>query len=234
MPPTATQRDPSPATPAPGRVHPRAWPSSPRGQRTVEQILRTTIELGAEVGFEAINTNLIAARAGVNIASVYKYFPNKQAIFLAISRRMGEAFQAEIAGLIAQIDAGRPWREAVAEGVRLASRRRLDAPGERTIRMAIRLSPDLQGRDAEETAVVSGMLAGLIARRSGVAPARANLVGRVAIELATAILDLLLTEPADSAQALAEEAGEAFIRYLAPWMEGGLSGEAPPPPPSGR
>lgn len=229
---TATERDPSHTTP--GRVGPRARPSSLRGQRTVEQILRTTVELGAEVGFEAINTNLIAARAGVNIASVYKYFPNKQAIFVAISRRMGEAFQAQIADLIAQIDAGRPWREAVAEGVRLAARRRLDAPGERTIRMAIRVSPDLLGLDAEESALVGSMLAGLISRRSGAPPDRAALVGRVAIELATAILDLLLGEPPEKAPALAEEATEAFIRYLAPWMEGGFSAEAPPPPTAGR
>ena len=197
----------------------RAHPASARGRKTLERILAATTELAAEVGFEAINTNLIAARAGVNIASLYKYFPNKQAIFVTIAERLGVAFQAEVRSLVGQIDAGRPCREAISEGIRLAARRRLDAPGERSIRMAIRLSPEIQGVDAAEAEANAAVLAGLIARRSGAPEARARLVGRVAIEMAAAILDMLLAGPGQDAEALVEEATEAFIRYLEPWME---------------
>jgi hypothetical protein len=63
------------------------------------------------------------------------------------------------------------------------------------------------------------MLADLMMRRSGAEPERAILAARVAIELAAAILDLLLSEPASDAEALASEASDAFIRYLTPLME---------------
>lgn len=222
----ASSPGPFPAASPAGRERLRGLPASPRGRRTFERILSATAELAAEQGFDGVNTNLIASRAGVNIASLYKYFPNKQAIFATISERLTAAFQEEVSGLIAQIDDGRPWREAVAEGMRLAAGRRLNSPGDRAIRMAIRLSPELQGLDASETRAMTGMLAGLIARRSGAAPDQAALVARVAIELAAAILDLLLNEPPAGVDALAAEATDAFIRYLTPWMEGPVT--APP------
>jgi AcrR family transcriptional regulator len=218
---------PSKARRAARQNRPRVLPSSRRGRNTFERIFEATTELAAELGFEGVNTNLVASRAGVNIASLYRYFPNKQAIFAAISERLTAAFKAEISGLVAQIDAGRPWTEAVADGMRLAATRRLNSPGARSIRIAIRLSPELQELDAAETRVVSAMLADLMMRRSGADPERAMLAARVAIEMAAAILDLLLSEPASDADALASEASDAFIRYLTPLMENPVSAEPP-------
>ncbi len=217
--------------PQPGRAarqnRLRVMPSSRRGRKTFERIFEATAELASELGFEGVNTNLVASRAGVNIASLYRYFPNKQAIFAAISERQSATFKAEIAGLVAQIDSGRPWREAVAEGMHLAANRRLSSPGSRSIRIAIRLSPELQELDAAETRAVSAMLADLMTRRSGAEPERAILAARVAIELAAAILDLLLSEPPPDAEALAVEATDAFVRYLTPLMEMPVSAEPP-------
>ena len=204
---------------------PRVLPSSRRGRKTFERIFEATTALAAELGFEGVNTNLIASRAGVNIASLYRYFPNKQAIFAAISERLTADFKTEISGLVAQIDAGRPWKEAVADGMRLAANRRLISPGSRSIRIAIRLSPELQELDALETRAVSAMLADLMMRRSGAEPERAMLTARVAIEIAAAILDLLLSDPTLDPEALAREASDAFIRYVAPLMEAPVSAE---------
>ncbi|MFM8375942.1 MAG: TetR/AcrR family transcriptional regulator [Phenylobacterium sp.] len=197
----------------------RAQPASARGRRTLDRILAATTELAAEVSFEAINTNLIAARAGVNIASLYKYFPNKQAIFLTISDRMVAAFHAEVKGLVAQIDAGRPWREAVAEGIWLAARRRLDSPGERAIRMALRLSPEHHGLDSAESRANAEVLAGLLLRRGAAPEDRARIVARVAIEMASSVLDLLMTDPGPDPDAIVAEAADAILRYLEPWLE---------------
>lgn len=215
---------PAQSAPAPPSAHGvavlRARPASARGRKTLDKILTTTIELAAEVGFEAINTNLIAARAGVNIASLYKYFPNKQAIFLTISEGLVAAFHAEVKALVSQIDDGRPWREAVAEGIRLAARRRLDSPGERAIRMALRLAPETQGIDAAESQANADVISGLILRRSAASEDRARIVARVAIEMASSVLDLLMTVPEPDTDALVGEATEAFVRYLEPWMDG--------------
>ena len=63
--------------PQPSDLEPRRRPTARRARRTVGRILDATAALLDEVGFDAITTNLIAERAGVNVASLYKYFPNK-------------------------------------------------------------------------------------------------------------------------------------------------------------
>jgi len=59
-------------------------PVQERSRRTRHQILNASKDLFAEIGFEAANTNLIAARAGVSIGTVYAHFKDKWEIFLTI------------------------------------------------------------------------------------------------------------------------------------------------------
>lgn len=61
-------------------------PRQPRARQTVQRIIAATGELLAEQGLDAITTNKVAERANVNIASLYQYFPNKQALLSALLR----------------------------------------------------------------------------------------------------------------------------------------------------
>jgi AcrR family transcriptional regulator len=72
---------------------------TPRQQRsadTVQRIQQALLEIIAEEGYAAANTNRIAQKAGVNIASLYQYFPNRHAIALALF----EQAAAELAQLV--------------------------------------------------------------------------------------------------------------------------------------
>lgn len=62
----------------------RKLPSQQRAKVTVEKILRAANDLMQEDGFSNISTGKIAERAGVNIASLYKYFPNRDTILLGL------------------------------------------------------------------------------------------------------------------------------------------------------
>lgn len=73
--------------PRAARTSPRRQPRQARSRVTVDAILEATTYLLAEVGFEKTTTNAIARRAGVNIASLYQYFPSKDAILAELSRR---------------------------------------------------------------------------------------------------------------------------------------------------
>jgi AcrR family transcriptional regulator len=53
----------------------------------VNAILDAVIRLLKRSGASAITTNSIAEAAGVSIGSVYQYFPNKRAIFIALHER---------------------------------------------------------------------------------------------------------------------------------------------------
>jgi AcrR family transcriptional regulator len=63
----------------------RRRPRQARGQRRVEQILRQSEAVFAEVGFEQATTNLIADRAGVSIGSLYQFFESKERILEALA-----------------------------------------------------------------------------------------------------------------------------------------------------
>lgn len=65
----------------------RKIPRQPRAQQTVNFILDAAAYILAERGLDGFTTNHVAARAGVNISSLYQYFPNKVAILEALQAR---------------------------------------------------------------------------------------------------------------------------------------------------
>jgi AcrR family transcriptional regulator len=66
-------------------------PSQRRAQVSAEAILVAAEQLLHEVGFSRMTTNRIAARAGVNVALVYRYFAGKEAIVAALIERVTQA-----------------------------------------------------------------------------------------------------------------------------------------------
>jgi AcrR family transcriptional regulator len=59
----------------------------PRSKATVNAIVEAAARILADDGWQGINTNAIARRAGVSVGSVYEYFPDKQAILAVIIDR---------------------------------------------------------------------------------------------------------------------------------------------------
>jgi AcrR family transcriptional regulator len=68
-------------------VLPRRTPKQRRALVTVEAILEAVVRILRRDGVAAVTTNRIAAVAGVSVGSVYQYFPDKRAIFLALHDR---------------------------------------------------------------------------------------------------------------------------------------------------
>lgn len=69
------------------KLTPRKTPRQERAHATVEAILQASTYILIEDGWEGLTTNRVADRAGVNIASLYQYFPNKEAIVGELQRR---------------------------------------------------------------------------------------------------------------------------------------------------
>jgi AcrR family transcriptional regulator len=74
----------------------RREPTQTRSRQTVEALLGAVVRVLKREGPDAVTTNRIAEVAGVSIGSVYQYFPDKRAIFLALHERHIQ----EIDGLI--------------------------------------------------------------------------------------------------------------------------------------
>ena len=65
----------------------RKIPTQQRSHATIEVVLEAAAQLLESAGEAGFNTNALAERAGVSVGTLYRYFPNKQAILAALGRR---------------------------------------------------------------------------------------------------------------------------------------------------
>ncbi|MDA0631835.1 TetR/AcrR family transcriptional regulator [Nonomuraea sp. MCN248] len=77
-------------------VTPRKSPRQQRSRETVEAILEAAAQLFQRHGYATTTTNKIADRAGVSVGSLYQYFPNKDALLLALADRHLNAAAREV------------------------------------------------------------------------------------------------------------------------------------------
>jgi AcrR family transcriptional regulator len=79
---------------------PRKTPSQERSKRTVERILDAATRIFHEHGYTGATTNDIADEADVSVGSLYQYFPNKDAILVALTQRHIAATTTELTDLL--------------------------------------------------------------------------------------------------------------------------------------
>jgi AcrR family transcriptional regulator len=65
----------------------RRQPRQARGERRIAGILDAADRVFAAVGYEAATTNAIAREADAAVGSLYQFFPDKEAILLALAAR---------------------------------------------------------------------------------------------------------------------------------------------------
>jgi AcrR family transcriptional regulator len=84
-------------------LRPRKVPRQARAVATHDAILQAAAHIIGGGGLAAYNTNVVAQRAGVSIGSLYQYFPNKDALMVALihkqQRRQLANVQLALAGL---------------------------------------------------------------------------------------------------------------------------------------
>jgi AcrR family transcriptional regulator len=83
---------------------PRKTPVQERSRRTVERILDAAARIFHEQGYSAATTNDIADEADVSVGSLYQYFPNKDALLVALTARHIEETTAGLFDLLHGLD----------------------------------------------------------------------------------------------------------------------------------
>jgi AcrR family transcriptional regulator len=69
----------------------RRQPQQARGERRIAELLDAADRVFAAVGYEAATTNAIAREAGASVGSLYQFFPDKEALLLALAGRYRSA-----------------------------------------------------------------------------------------------------------------------------------------------
>jgi AcrR family transcriptional regulator len=92
-------------------------PQQERSRQRVEAILEVALELVVEQGAEALAMREVARRAGVQISSVYQYFPSKSHIVRELAKRnlarVRLLLQHEVQRLLSEYAGAPPVAEAV-------------------------------------------------------------------------------------------------------------------------
>jgi len=83
-------------------IKPRKTPQQARSRQTREDILEATAHLLNRKPLGEVSTNHIAKKTGISIGTLYKYYPNKDAILVDLSLR----FMQQDAELFGRIFAG--------------------------------------------------------------------------------------------------------------------------------
>lgn len=93
-------------------AQPRKQPRQGRSLATVQVILDATAHILVSDGYEGLNTNRVAERAGVSIGSLYQYFPNKGALITAVRKRHADQTREQLVALATEV-AHLPLKQAV-------------------------------------------------------------------------------------------------------------------------
>jgi len=107
-------------------VVPRLWNETIEAHRAAvrDAILNTTAELVAENGLLSVTMSRIAEKTGIGRATLYKYFPDVEAILLAWHERHVSAHLEHLAELRDQAGDARQRLEAVLEAYALIQQKR--------------------------------------------------------------------------------------------------------------
>lgn len=98
-------------------AEPRRRPQQERSKTRVESILDVALELVVEHGAEALAMRELARRAGVQISSVYQYFPSKAAILRELAKRNLERVRLKLENEVGELFAEHDGRPTPAQAV---------------------------------------------------------------------------------------------------------------------
>jgi AcrR family transcriptional regulator len=117
-----------------------------RGERRVASLLDAAARVFGELGYHAANTNAIAAEAKVSPATLYQFFPNKEAMADALVTRYAmELAQEEQAADIQEL-ASAPLAEAIRRVTGVVIEFHRKHPAFRTLLAEAPLSKDTRER----------------------------------------------------------------------------------------
>ncbi|HEY4345174.1 MAG TPA: TetR/AcrR family transcriptional regulator [Parvibaculum sp.] len=197
-------------------------PRQKRAVETYERILDVATRLLTEIGVERISTNLIAAEAGIKVPTLYRYFPNKYAVLMALGDRLMARQNDIIVEWLARSDKAEKPDALIDDihfliGGTIAATKA--APGALTIMLALRAVPTLQDVRLRSHRMMSDIVVDrLMPRLPHVAREILWPRIRLSVELCYAAIEMALEEPLVDAETVARETSTQIQAYWRDWL----------------
>jgi AcrR family transcriptional regulator len=178
------------------RLEPRKLPSQQRSEATVEAILQAAAQVFERCGYAAGTTNRIAERAGVSIGTLYQYFPNKDAILVALVHRHLAESTAALHPHLQRLNRGAGFDDVLPDIVHAMVAMHALAPGlHRVLFEETQLPPTLRAELDELEDRLVDLAAQALTVDPSTAPSNPRLTARIVISAIEGLTHRLVLRP---------------------------------------
>lgn len=195
-------------------------PKQDRARAALTRILDAGREILTEDGLPALTTDEIARRAEVNIATLYKYFANREGILGYLALQFSEEQTRSLLGCIATFPITTSWRVVLPALIDTMVQDWVRVPGSRTLQGVFLTDPRLQAEYGQSSLAVSEALRPFAAAWGFQGTdAQWRRLHVVFGDCLIALLDRAAKSPGPEQAAIIDEMKRLAIAYHATWLQ---------------
>lgn len=195
----------------------RRQPQQARSQKRVTQILAAAAEVFWEMGYEGATTHEIAARANTAVGTLYRFFPDKLAIFHALENQHRERVEEITARIFTPTFARQPLKVMVRQLVEIFARY-FEDPAPRVVYTQYFVAPEMFSYfdDNFTYGLIDNFARLLRSRNYNLALDKSLLMAEVWVQTYNNLLVVALRSEPEHQKRLYNEIQELMFRYLEP------------------
>lgn len=168
---------------------PRRAPRQARSKERVERVLAAAAAIVDRGGVDAVTTNAIAEEAELPVGTLYQFFPNREAVLLALLERGLDALDARFRPLLDPLHDAEPLAVTIDAVVDALAAAYTDVPALAALMQGMRADPRFAAVAERNNERVAGWLVELVRRQAPELPAaRMRAIATSAVVAADAIL----------------------------------------------
>ncbi|MCB1702957.1 MAG: TetR/AcrR family transcriptional regulator [Pseudomonadales bacterium] len=137
-------------------------PSQRRSQQRVSLILEATAEVLRTRGIAEVTTNSIAEQASIPVSSIYQYFPNKEAILVALYSDYLQSIEEVMDEFETRARLEQPWDAFFTESLKAIYRQETRDQIDRELQNGLNLFPELMEIENAHRQKFAERLAGML------------------------------------------------------------------------
>lgn len=191
-------------------------PKQIRSRERFDHILDAAAALFAEVGYDAVTADDIAARADTSVGGLYRFFPDKLAVFHALADRYFNQMQELFSALHTEETVHLPLEDYINHMIDAFDQFVVANPGYRAVFAQSRLiSAKMLSMDtAFNQAIVQQLSDFFAVRNPSIEPDQRDLIAVVSVEVGSVLEILSLTRDLGFRQQVLVESKKLLIAYL--------------------
>lgn len=174
---------------APEDVKQRRAPSQKRGEDTCAAILAATASILAETGSTALTTNHIARRAGINIATLYRYYSDVDDVLVALYDQQASERHAVLVEIMGKATT-QPWQDTIGDLIDRVAETRQRQPGSSALRHKMLTNPRLIAIERNKALAAGDLVGGIMERYFGIPFEQGHRAALVVTDVVTSTMDL--------------------------------------------